>query len=254
MPPKVGNTSDSKQEQEQGKQKAANPSKSSPVPLDGRSDFWKVSLMTSSLCMVSGMVNVVAFYELGVLVSHHTGNTSHVGRQLGADSRAGLNIALVMVAFMAGSAVAGYCESDGDAFVEGRRSGALLGCSCIIVAGVMAHQALGMKLVATMLWSMSQGLQNGVTSRFSSMPLRTTHMTGSLTDVGLIFGQWASGKRLQSRKLAVLGISIISFGFGGLVARILKDRFGIMSALVPAIVLVIVAQARLNGDGKPKAA
>merc|ERR1712003_24416 len=100
--------------------------------------------------------------------------------------------------------------------------------------------------LAMLLFAFSQGLQNGVTTKFTSLPLRTTHMTGSLTDVGLILGQWArckfsSGTPPSLRKPALFALCICSFSLGGLVARILVGTLGVSAALVPSGLLGITA-------------
>jgi uncharacterized membrane protein YoaK (UPF0700 family) len=38
--------------------------------------------------------------------------------------------------------------------------------------------------------SLACGLQNALTTHFSSAVVRTTHVTGLLTDVGIILGRW----------------------------------------------------------------
>ena len=41
--------------------------------------------------------------------------------------------------------------------------------------------------------AVANGIQNGVTSTYSANLIRTSHLTGTSTDIGLIFGQMLRG-------------------------------------------------------------
>eukprot|EP00929_Paragymnodinium_shiwhaense_P081767 TRINITY_DN42878_c0_g1_i4.p2 TRINITY_DN42878_c0_g1~~TRINITY_DN42878_c0_g1_i4.p2 ORF type:complete len:126 (+),score=16.75 TRINITY_DN42878_c0_g1_i4:156-533(+) len=47
-------------------------------------DFERVVFVNAWLTMMSGIVNAVAFLEMGMTVSHHTGNATHWGRLTGS--------------------------------------------------------------------------------------------------------------------------------------------------------------------------
>merc|ERR1719215_2306692 len=85
---------------------------SATIPLEKRNDFSQICRIGGALSLVSGMVNVVAFLELGTVVAHHTGNASHSGRLLGTGAT---RLVAIMSAYAAGAATAGYGNSDGDA-------------------------------------------------------------------------------------------------------------------------------------------
>lgn len=236
---------------------AASPAK--VTALEQRADFDRVCLGGCFLSAVSGMVNAVAIFELSSTVAHHTGNASHFGRFLGAD---GFRFFVLLVAYMVGAGAAGYGGCDGDAVFSGRRSDGLLGSAGAVAIGVLL-QLIGLSSLALPLLAFSQGLQNGVTSRFTGLALRTTHMTGALTDAGLILGQWAKaqqdGKQGPSlRKPILFGSCILSFAAGGFAASIVRKFVGILAALVPAALLAAAASGKaeevLAGTGKAKGA
>eukprot|EP00928_Gymnodinium_smaydae_P068569 TRINITY_DN51755_c0_g1_i1.p1 TRINITY_DN51755_c0_g1~~TRINITY_DN51755_c0_g1_i1.p1 ORF type:complete len:236 (+),score=28.86 TRINITY_DN51755_c0_g1_i1:55-762(+) len=220
--------------------------------LDQRGDLMKVFVSTGLMSFVSGMTNVISFYELGMLVSHMTGNTSHAGRHLLAsgDRVVAARFAAVVGAFIAGSAVVGACESTLDKTLANKPSHGLMGSSLFIYIGMVLKQRLSQDVLAMLALSFSQGLLNGVSSQFSSLPIRTTHATGSCTDIGLILGQLARGKAASIRKLQLLVLSVVCFGSGGFTARLTQERKqGMRALLIPAILLLLLG--RFGTLGQP---
>jgi len=209
-------------------------------PLEKRRDYSRVLFMSTFLSLLSGIVNAVAIIEMGGTVAHHTGNASHTGRLAGTD---GSRFLWLMVAYLAGAGVAGYCRVDGEAVYFGRYSPGMLSSALAVVAGAMIHYVSGNALVALPLLSFSQGIQNAVTRRCSSLPVCTTHMTGYLTDAGIGLGLWAGSGRKEPvpTKTKFFLISIIAFVAGGLVAKLLRDVIGVLAALVPGALMAAVA-------------
>lgn len=64
--------------------------------------------------------------------------------------------------------------------------------------------------------ALANGVQNGISSMYSANLIRTTHMTGTSTDIGLFIGQWLRGNRQNLWKLYILMALAASFWFGGL--------------------------------------
>lgn len=213
-----------------------------PVPLEKRTDFKDVCGIASALSLVSGMVNVVAFMEIGYLISHMTGNASHMGRLVSSDSLRLLALVGIICAYAVGSFTAGAVNCDGDAVFEGRRSLGLLFCAITVASGSIQQHTTEYLPVTLLLWAYSQGLQNGVTSRFSSGLLRTTHMTGNVTDCGLGLGRvlqaWMNKTEVPSLRRPLFMASLMtSFTLGGLFSFFAHDEFGALTALIPAAVL-----------------
>jgi len=152
------------------------------TPLHARNDINGVFICCCLLALSSGMVNVVAIFEMGATVSHHTGNSSHFARFLGVDGFFYFNL---IASYVGGSAYAGFAESksnDSEGIFSGRRSPTLLTAAMVILVGTVSHYLNpGCRNWSAGLFAFSQGIQNTVTSRCSSLPLRTSHMTGILT-------------------------------------------------------------------------
>lgn len=228
---------------------AAPPSSApAPPPLEKRTDFDRIVLGAAVLSAISGMVNAVAILEMSSTVAHHTGNASHFGRLLGKD---GFRFLLLMVAYVVGAGSASFGECDGNAIFTDRSSDGLLVVAGAVGVGSLLKAVAGARGLALLLWAFSQGLQNGITSRFSGLALRTTHMTGALTDAGLVLGQWVQAKYhdkpLPSLRKPTLFLScVLSFAVGGFLVSFLWSVFGVLAAVAPAAALATIASGRLT--------
>lgn len=166
------------------------------------------------LCMNGGYVNVVAMYEpFHQGVSHLTGTLSRIGIDLVEPSGflwEGLGL---VISYLAGSALSGAIL-DSTNFQLGRRYGVML----ILEAGILAmagalieHQQLSGLFFA----AAACGLQNGMTTHYSSAAVRTTHMTGMVTDLGIFFGKWISRKPVDHWRLSLYLVALSGFVLGG---------------------------------------
>lgn len=221
---------------------AGKPPKLTPdvPPFEQRKDLKAVFLMSIVLSFVSGIVNAMAIIAMGGTVAHHTGNASHVGRLLGSDAA---RFAALMVAYFAGATLAGYCKADGEALYNRRYSPGMLAAAVAVAAGGVIFNSSENAVVALSLLSFSQGIQNAICRRCGSLPVCTTHMTGYLTDAGMGTGAWllTGGKEPLATRPKFFLLSILAFVVGGTAAKLLLDLFGILSAVVPALAMGLIA-------------
>ena len=93
--------------------------------------------------------------------------------------------------------------------------------------------------LAAYLIAFACGLQNGLCTTFSGAVIRTTHVTGILTDIGLIIGQAVFHARTRKHlwKLKILLPLYLAFCAGGVIGwqsfQLLKDE----AMLVPCTIL-----------------
>ena len=168
------------------------------------------------LAFVAGMVNVVGL--LGFqhhAITHLTGNTSLLGAALAhGDASAATQLTFLIAAFVAGAAVSGVLIQDATLQL-GRPYGlamivvsALLGVSAFLLE---RHSVWGMYAAAG-----ACGLQNAMASTFSGSVVRTTHVSGMFTDLGIGLGHALRGLESNSRRL-ILSITVITgFLAGGI--------------------------------------
>lgn len=189
---------------------------------------------TAALAFIAGQVNAVGY--LGFRhesISNMTGNTSLLGIALGrGDGGETVHWALAIAAFVFGTMLSGMIVQQ-STLKLGRRYGvALVLESALLFAAVplldMADSA-GLYLA-----SIGMGLQNGMVSAYSGAVIRTTHVTGILTDLGIYLGHLLRGLPVDRLRLRVCVLVVASFALGSaagaLLFRVMHER----SLLIPA--------------------
>ncbi|CAE7361816.1 unnamed protein product [Symbiodinium natans] len=219
-------------------------------PAEKRPDYNSFLMIQNILCFASGYVNALAIIDMGMTVSHQSGNTSHTGRLI---LNGGAKFFHLMLTFCIGSFVAGLSKCDQEAVYQGRYSPNLLAAAFATVFGCGVHYCkaeagLGNDAASEslLLWAFAQGIQNGITRRCSSLPICTTHFTGYLTDVGVGLGLWARAQADGAEpptllKVLLFAAGIFFFGLGGVAAMETHPIWGAQAALVPAAIMAAVA-------------
>jgi uncharacterized membrane protein YoaK (UPF0700 family) len=161
------------------------------------------------LAMVAGAVNATAFFAVGLHTSHMSGNLATVGEMLGS-GRWELAMAAIrlVLAFVAGAVAASFLLDASRHRQRGRHAAALLvEAVTLSAAGLwMHHHPQGRD--ATVMWGLtfSMGLQNALVTRVSGAVVRTTHMTGVLTDLGIELVRMVTWVRDGARGQGVRGL------------------------------------------------
>jgi uncharacterized membrane protein YoaK (UPF0700 family)/anti-anti-sigma regulatory factor len=150
------------------------------------------SRLAISLSWVGGYTNIIAFLVAGTGVSHVTGNTTQLGRSLMAGDWHGVMFfGTLLVMFISGAVLSAVMTE------SARRNGwrskyilpialeaALLGVITILLT---THLTLPghIAIITGALASLAMGLQNATITKVSGAVIRTTHLTGICTDLGL---------------------------------------------------------------------
>ena len=159
---------------------------------------WPVAGM---LAFVAGMVNVVGLLGFDhQAVTHLTGTSSLLAAALTAWHLASAGrLAAVAGSFVAGGVLAGCVVGD-DALDLGRRHGAAFALEtlllCAAVPMLSRQSALGLSVAAA-----ACGLQNATTSTYSGGIVRTTHLSGMFTDLGIFLGHGLRGLPVDRRRM-----------------------------------------------------
>jgi xanthosine utilization system XapX-like protein len=97
------------------------------------------------------------------------------------------------------------------------------------------------------LVSLACGLQNGMCTTFSGAVIRTTHVTGILTDIGLILGQTVFHPRTRKHlwKLKVLVPLYVAFFLGGVIGWFAYKLLHVKAILLPCAVVGILGITHL---------
>ena len=104
----------------------------------------------------------------------------------------------------------------------------------------------GYVLSTVLLLCFTMGLQNAIITKISEAVIRTTHLTGMVTDIGIVLGRVASrasdtviSDELQ--RLRLLGSLIFLFFAGGVVGALGFKHIGFLFTIPLAAVLVLLA-------------
>lgn len=225
----------------------------------------KKAILVMVLPIVAGAVNGSGLFEVGAYTSHMTGNTARLGHELAQEHwGAALQLFSMIASFGTGAMV-------GAALVElsKRRNRARYALGLIVEAAVLSavtaatlgsgdHFRLpGSELIALLCFAM--GLQNAMITRLSGAVVRTTHVTGIVTDIGIelvhlylwlrkrtsSWGQlfhWRTIKHLrEDPELAQLRLHWtlwLSFVSGNVLGAVLYLNVGFASMLLPIIVVL----------------
>lgn len=154
--------------------------------------FRQKSRLAISLSWVGGYTNVIAFMACGSFVSHVTGTTTLIGHHLvGGDLRGALFAGYLWLMFLFGAIASAIMTETArrrgmaSKYIPPTMAEALLLTLFTIALHAHRHHSLGGLYVTAGLASLAMGLQNATITKISGAVVRTTHLTGVTTDLGL---------------------------------------------------------------------
>lgn len=187
------------------------------------------------LSCIAGMVNAVGY--LGFehqAVSHMSGTTTQLGIALADGDVVSIgHLWGVLIAFSLGAMLSGMIIQDSTLRL-GRRYGIALALESLLLLAAIPlfkQQQIWGALVA----AMACGLQNAMATTFSGAAIRTTHLSGMFTDLGIGLGHLLRGMPLQVRRLTLSGLIISGFLAGGIFGAMLFTRLRYDALLAPAL-------------------
>lgn len=185
-----------------------------------------------SLAAVAGYVNAVALGFFHVPVSHMTGAVSRLGGDLASTDHRDLKVTLgIIIGFLIGAVISGAIIGE-TMLRPGRRYGAALMLEAVLLAASTVLLINGVSL-GIPIAAMACGLQNAMASSYYGLVIRTTHVTGIVTDIGVMLGHWLRYRRLAAWKILLLSSILLSFLFGAIIGSWAAAAMG-MRALFPA--------------------
>jgi len=189
----------------------------------------------AALAAIAGFVNASLLSTFQVPVSHMTGAVSRLSRDVATANAADLWTVLGLLAgFAVGAVVSGAVL--GDATLRpGRRYGlVLLAEGAVLTAAAALLPASG----GVALAALACGLQNAMASSYYGLVLRTTHVTGLITDLGVMLGQRLRGRPVPRWKALLLGALVGGFFAGGIGGAAAVARMGPAALTIPAVACV----------------
>jgi uncharacterized membrane protein YoaK (UPF0700 family) len=214
-----------------------------------------------SLAFVAGAVNAGGFLAVGKYTSHVTGLLSSVPDNVALGKPAAAGAAAATVAAFVGGAVASTLLIHWARRTHLRSQYALalgLEAALLLAFGLLGSgQVAAHPLAVVLLLSFTMGLQNAMITKLSGAELRTTHMTGNVTDLGIELGKALYRERDERlpadvmpnvEKLALHAGLIALFVAGGFAGALGFARFGFVSVVPLAVLLLAIAAVPIFDD------
>ncbi len=200
-----------------------------------------VWLGAAALSFSSGMVNVIALSGFAhKAATHMTGIASSFSIALAKNDMPVIQETfLILLAFFAGAFISGIIIRDGH-LKMGRRYGVALAVESGFLF-LAAYYFANDSILGEYFACAAAGLQNALASTYSGTIVRTTHLTGILTDLGALAGNKVHGIPVDSKRFNLLSIILVSFIAGGFIGSLLYFRWNAWAMLVPAMFIAASA-------------
>ena len=198
------------------------------------------------LALGAGAVNAIAimgFNHQGV--SHLSGISTLLGIDAAnADASSAVMLVLVLLAFLVGAAISGFVIGGRSLSLSWRYAVALFGEAALLVAAMFL--LIGGSALGHLLASAACGLQNALTSTYSGAVVRTTHVTGLFTDLGVSLGLRLRGEPWDRRRVWLSLALISGFILGGVVGAWGFNLARYLALIFPAALVTILGFAALS--------
>ncbi len=220
------------------------------------------------LAFVAGAVNAGGFLAIHRYTSHMSGIISGIGDDLAlTDIIAVLGGISMLLSFLSGAATTAIIVNWGQ-----RRNiysifalPLMLEAMLLLIFGVMGanlsiYTPLTIPAIALLLCYV-MGLQNAIISKISNSEIRTTHMTGVMTDMGVELGRmfyWNKDKhanqihyvKANRQKLKTHLTIFLMFLLGGIVGAISFKGVGYASVIPLSASMIAIAALQIYQDIK----
>lgn len=195
-----------------------------------------------SLALLAGFVNAIGF--LGFrheAVSHISGSATQLGVSLTELDGSTTHLLLVLLSFVIGASISGFLI-EGTALKMGRHYSSALMLEAMLLLMAMIALNRGSPL-GHHFASAACGLQNALVTTYSGATIRTTHVTGIVTDLGLMIGARLRGKPFDRRKAFLFLLIVFGFIGGGLLGTVGYGHWKFHALAVPALIALALAFA-----------
>ncbi len=227
---------------------------------DARSDLH----LGCALAFVAGAVNAGGFLAIGRYTSHMTGIVSSMADDLAlGNARLALAALAAWLAFVAGAATTAVLIN----WTRRRKLRSqyalslLLEAALLLLFGLAGNNLAAMHdilaPVTVLLLCFIMGLQNAIITKISGASIRTTHVTGLSTDIGIELGKLFYYNRhsrpellvrANRQKLKLHLLLILFFFIGGISGALGFKYIGFSATVILAAALAILAVGPIAHD------
>ncbi|UXU76017.1 MULTISPECIES: YoaK family protein [unclassified Paracoccus (in: a-proteobacteria)] len=201
------------------------------------------------LSLVAGGLNAVGFLIAGSFTANMTGNISAFADHLAhGDLVLALSFGGLVVAFVAGAGGAALLIHAG----ERRAIRCIYALAIMLQALILLAMGAGFALwpetasqaLLVVVLSFVMGLQNAVTTLISHARVRTTHVSGMATDIGIELATLLNDpglRRMTLSKLRLHSLTLGCFALGGVIGALLFTIAGHWLFVMAAALLLMIA-------------
>lgn len=186
---------------------------------------------------LAGAINICAIVLFGMTITHYTGNISNAAIALGrGEILIFIKLLSYIILFFIGSIIAGllYHEQKPGISKYNAIIPILFGIILLVSFELISNNAVFLGIFA-----FGMGIKNGAYIKIRGVLIRTTHMTGYLTDAAFSIGAVIRGHHEEAWKLYFYLLSIFNFFVGGVVSTIIIKLIGIRAIEVLAILYIL---------------
>ncbi|MPW35600.1 YoaK family protein [Vibrio sp. B1Z05] len=193
------------------------------------------------LAFIAGSINAIGLLGLDhQSVSHLSGTATLFGTELFTSSIGqSLHLAGVMGSFFLGAAISGFVLKSSSLKLKRHYEVPLLLEASLLLLTI--YLLFNGSDYGDFTAAAACGLQNAMVTTYSGAIVRTTHLTGIITDLGLMLGHYLRGEEVNSRKLMLFIYITLGFILGGSVGAYLYLYNSFYALFMPSILCVIIA-------------
>jgi len=208
--------------------------------------YWISFIMT----LIAGYINSAMLIEFGIPVSQMTGVSSRISDALiDIDWVELLKNLMILFGFFAVAVLSGLlvCQSKYQPTPN-------YGYALLINSGLLLVAALFSFIqseVSILLAAIACGLQNALVASYRGLQIRTTHVTGTVTDLGVHLARKIKHKNAWSWRGNVLIVLFLGFLVGGIIGIFAYRLFPNWSLIFPAGFSLILGLVYLKQFRQP---
>lgn len=193
------------------------------------------------LAFVAGLINAVGL--LGFKhqsISHLSGTATSLGTSvINSPFVDSYYLFMILISFLLGATISGSFLRSGSVRL-GRNYSALLVLEALLLM-LSVYFLESDHMSGHYFASAACGLQNALATRFSGAVVRTTHVTGIFTDLGLMLGARLRGEKFDVRKALLFVLIISGFIVGGTLGAVLFPTMYFDTLFIPAGICLFLA-------------
>jgi uncharacterized membrane protein YoaK (UPF0700 family) len=212
------------------------------------------------LAFIAGATNAGGFLAVHQYTSHMSGVVSTMADNLATGHLKPVSIAVCAVlSFVSGALLTSVLVrwARGYSLESEYALPLILEAALLITFGLTGHVFAGERLLGTiMLLCFTMGLQNAIITKISNAVIRTTHLTGMLTDIGIALGAILTNACKKVRgpmtaeraTLQLLTSLVVLFFIGGVTGALGFKHIGFYFTLPLALILLVLAAMPIVDD------